>query len=90
VISVWRSIASVLVTLALAALGALDAGAAAPLPIVEGDVWTYFKGTVEPPPDWNTINFDDSSWDSGPTGIGYGDGDDATVLSDMKGNYMSV
>ncbi len=87
---VWRSVTSVLVTLAVAALAALDAGAADPLPIVEGDVWTYFKGTVEPPPDWNTINFDDSSWDSGPTGIGYGDGDDATVLSDMKGNYMSV
>jgi len=24
------------------------------------------------------------------TGIGYGDGDDATVLDDMRGNYLSV
>ena len=35
------------------------------------------------------ISFNDGSWDSGPTGIGYGDGDDATLLNDMQGSYVS-
>ena len=61
-----------------------------PLPILKGDNWRYFKGTVEPPSDWKDIGFDDSTWLVGPTGIGYGDGDDATELTDMKDNYLSV
>ncbi len=60
------------------------------LPIVEGDVWRYFKGTSEPPANWKAIDFDDSAWLLGPSGFGYGDGDDATVLSDMQGAYTSV
>ncbi|MHC4295806.1 MAG: hypothetical protein ACYS7Y_00750, partial [Planctomycetota bacterium] len=36
-----------------------------------GDTWRYFKGTVEPPANWNDLGFDDSSWLLGPTGIGY-------------------
>ena len=55
-----------------------------------GDVWRYFKGSVAPPPLWSSAVFDDSSWPGGPTGIGYGDGDDATVLADMQNNYWSV
>ena len=55
-----------------------------------GDDWRYFKGTVEPPSNWNEIGFDDSDWLSGPIGIGYGDSDDATVLSDMLNGYLSI
>jgi len=58
-----------------------------------GETWRYFKGTSEPsdPIDaWRQIGFDDSGWLSGPTGIGYGDGDDATVLSDMRYTYISI
>ncbi|MCZ6792989.1 MAG: DUF1800 family protein [Planctomycetota bacterium] len=63
-----------------------------------GPGWKYFKGTREPTPgpggvatdDWAEPDFDDSSWLNGSTGIGYGDGDDATVLGDMRGNYMTV
>ncbi len=58
--------------------------------IVQGDSWAYYKGTAEPPADWNVLGFDDSDWLHGPTGIGYGDDDDATVLDDMQYNYMSV
>jgi len=61
-----------------------------PLPVDEGEVWRYFKGTEEPPSDWNTLFFDDFNWPSGPSGFGYGDGDDNTVLADMKDNYISV
>ena len=59
--------------------------------IVPGDEWDYFKGTQEPPPAWNQLDFvPGAGWLTGPTGIGYDDGDDATVLNDMRGNYPSV
>jgi len=62
----------------------------ATLPILVGDAWKYFQGTSEPPANWADVNFDDSSWLQGPTGIGYADGDDATFLGDMQNNYISV
>jgi hypothetical protein len=49
-----------------------------------GDVWRYFKGTTAPPVGWRELGFDASGWLQGRTGIGYGDGDDATVLEDMQ------
>jgi hypothetical protein len=55
-----------------------------------GDTWKYFKGTSDPGAGWDDVSFDDSSWLSGPTGIGYGDFDDATELTDMMNNYMTV
>ncbi|MBN1443769.1 MAG: hypothetical protein JXA90_13750 [Planctomycetes bacterium] len=67
--------------------------------VEEGDEWSYFKGTREPSPEsgtnvpttlWTETGFDDSGWLSGPSGFGYGDGDDATALSDMQDIYMSV
>jgi len=58
--------------------------------ISRGDVWKYFKGVVQPSSNWADITFDDSSWFSGATGIGYGDGDDATILSDMQYNYLTI
>ena len=56
----------------------------------EGSIWKYFKGTTTPPGTWKTLNFVDSEWLTGPTGIGYGDEDDATVLSDMREHYKVV
>lgn len=63
-----------------------------------GTGWKFFKGTQEPTPAadgspsaaWADPGFDDSKWFRGSTGFGYGDGDDATVLSDMRGNYLSI
>jgi hypothetical protein len=63
-----------------------------------GAVWRYFKGEAEPSANgagqpttvWATPSFDDSNWLRGATGLGYGDGDDATVLSDMRNRYTSV
>jgi len=55
-----------------------------------GDEWLYRKGTSAPPSDWISVGFDDSAWLTGNTGIGYGDDDDATILSDMQGNYATV
>jgi hypothetical protein len=58
--------------------------------ISTGETWKYFKGTVDPNAAWRNVSFNDSAWLNGPTGIGYGDGDDATVLNDMAGNYLTV
>ena len=71
----------------------VDTGASLPAPttiFAAGDDWKYFKGTSFPGSDWNTIGFNDNAWLTGPSGIGYGDGDDATVLSDMENNYITV
>ena len=56
-----------------------------------GEEWSYLTG-VEPGPDpeWNTLDFDDFDWELGPTGIGYGDNDDATILDDMRNNYVTI
>jgi hypothetical protein len=59
--------------------------------IQPGDEWNYLKGFEDIPSDWNETEFiPDDVWLSGPTGIGYGDADDATVLSDMRGNYVTI
>ena len=58
--------------------------------IQEGDTWRYFRGTSFPGATWNAWVFDDSGWLVGDTGIGYGDGDDNTVLNDMRGSYITV
>ncbi len=69
-------------------------GTVAPL-IREGDEWRYFKGTQEPPANWNSLAFDDASWLQGPTPIGYEASSGyekrlATKLSDMQNKYISV
>jgi hypothetical protein len=63
-------------------------------PLIEvGATWRYFKGTQEassPVTAWRSVGFADGAWLSGPTGIGYGDGDDATNLTDMQDGYLSI
>jgi hypothetical protein len=62
--------------------------------IDEGAEWKYFKGTQKPSLAqgswWRHINFDDSSWLSGYTPIGYGESFIVTNLSDMRGGYSTV
>lgn len=47
--------------------------------IVTGSVWRFLDTGVTPDSGWRTIGFNDTGWRSGPTRIGYGDGDEATV-----------
>jgi WD40 repeat protein/serine/threonine protein kinase len=71
----------------------IDAAIDAPETIIpEGAEWRYFPGRSEPSPDleWTAASFDDSSWASGPSGFGFADGDDATVLADMAGTYTTL
>ena len=57
-----------------------------------GDTWRYRKGTSAPAADWKTAEDAtlDATWLSGPGGFGYGDNDDATLLSDMLNGYTTV
>jgi len=45
-----------------------------------GDTWSYHPATVDLPENWYTPELDESAWQTGPSGFGYGDGDDATEL----------
>ncbi len=46
------------------------------------DTWRYLDAGVTPAADWATSGFDDASWASGAAQLGYGDGDEATVISE--------
>ena len=48
--------------------------------ISEGDLFKYTTSTGTASPQWKELNFDDSAWQEGSTGFGYGDGDDATLV----------
>lgn len=54
--------------------------------IDKGDTWKYLVPTSEIAPSWRGKGFDDSHWQEGPSGFGYGDDDDATII----GSAMSV
>jgi len=58
--------------------------------IALGASWRYFKGLTDPGATWATLTYNDAAWLTGPSGFGYGDNDDATVLADMEGNYTTV
>jgi hypothetical protein len=65
----------------------------APAPLVEHvNPWHYRKGTTAPQFDWKTAAEAalDGTWSVGPGGFGYGDGDDATALGDMRDAYSTV
>ena len=47
--------------------------------IDQGHLWSYLPVFSEPDPDWASPDFDDSSWDVGPSGFGRSDYDDATI-----------
>ena len=45
-----------------------------------GDAFRYLVPTGPVDDAWTAPDYDDSAWAQGPTGLGYGDGDDATIL----------
>jgi parallel beta-helix repeat protein len=91
-----RSLILLAMVFAASGLGAMtvDLGGGGVDYINLGDSWRYFKGTVAPSSpitDWKEVGFPvPASWGTGPSGFGYGDNDDATVLADMKGSYTTV
>jgi hypothetical protein len=57
------------------------------------EYWRFFRGTVQPSEPneyWKEPDFNDSDWEIGQSGFGYGDNDDNTELLDMRNNYVTV
>ena len=48
--------------------------------VTNGSVWKFFDGGSEPT-GWKALNFDDSAWLMGPGELGFGDGDESTLLN---------
>lgn len=44
------------------------------------DTWKYFVTNVDQGTAWRAAAFNDAAWPSGPAPLGYGDGDEATML----------
>ncbi|MGE0020565.1 MAG: CotH kinase family protein [Draconibacterium sp.] len=49
-----------------------------------GHTWKYLVPTAEPATTWKTYSFAETGWQSGASGIGYGDGDDKTGIASGK------
>ncbi len=55
--------------------------------------WRFWKGTTAPPgglATWKAVDYDDSAWNEGDAGFGFDDGDDNTILNDMRNGYTTV
>lgn len=50
--------------------------------VQDGDVWDYWPGNQPAPAGWNQLGFNPLGWSQGPSGFGFGDGDDATIVNE--------
>jgi hypothetical protein len=55
--------------------------AAAVTAVAQGATWRYWDRGSDLPNSWTQLDFDDAAWPSGPAKLGYGDGDEGTVVS---------
>ena len=74
---------------------ALTAPAQSALVFSTGATWKYLKGTAEassPSSAWRLPGFNDASWLTGPTPLGYGEPTVTfgTTLADMPGGYSTI
>ena len=49
--------------------------------VATGAVWRYLDNGTDQGAAWRSNNFNDTTWKSGPAQLGYGDGDEATLVS---------
>jgi hypothetical protein len=49
--------------------------------VASGSIWKYLDTGVTPASAWTNASFNDGPWKSGAAQLGYGDGDEATVVS---------
>jgi len=57
-----------------------------------GSSWNYYDDGDEPAGNWKDITYDDSGWEVGNAQLGYGDGDEATVINstDASGGNLTT
>jgi len=61
--------------------------------VAAGSTWRYLDDGSDQGAAWREPDFDDSGWASGPAQLGYGDGDEATVVSyggDAENKYITT
>ena len=61
--------------------------------VAKGAVWKYFDKGTDPGLDWFKPGFNDQAWASGKAQLGYGDGDEATIVSygpDINSKYTTT
>lgn len=56
--------------------------------INQGDNWKYFVPSSDIGSDWKTGSFSDADWNTGPSGFGIGDDDDATNTGSIISLYV--
>jgi hypothetical protein len=49
--------------------------------ISTGSIWNYLDNGSNQGATWRLLNFDDTGWQNGPAELGFGDGDEATVIN---------
>lgn len=57
-----------------------------------GSTWSYLDDGSDLGIEWTTVAFDDSAWSTGPAELGYGEDDEATVISfgpDETGKFIT-
>jgi hypothetical protein len=87
-----RSVAAALGAVVLLALCSAAASGQTVL-VPDGAVWKYLDDGSNQGMAWRDTTFNDSGWASGPAQLGYGDGDEATVVSygpDPNNKYITT
>ncbi|MEM7324359.1 MAG: hypothetical protein AAF531_14815 [Actinomycetota bacterium] len=54
-----------------------------------GTTWRFDDSGADLGTDWRAVDFDDNAWAAGPTEMGFGDGDEATVLTSGNVTYYA-
>src|SRR5439155_24395771 len=52
--------------------------------IATGSVWRYLDNGSNLGTAWRGLSFSDSAWAAGPAQLGFGDGDEATVIASNR------
>src|SRR5688572_33288115 len=58
-----------------------------------GSTWKYLDDGSNQSNAWQTIDYEDDGWEAGPAQLGYGDGDEATIVSygpDADNKYITT
>lgn len=56
--------------------------------VFANDIWRYIVPNSEPSANWKDQSFDDSNWNEGEGGFGYGDNDDGTIVDQAISVYF--
>jgi fibronectin type 3 domain-containing protein len=90
---IWRAGAYLLGGLLAIGLAVSRAEAVQVTLVPAGAVWKYLDNGSNQGTAWRATDFDDTGWASGPAQLGYGDGDEATVVSfgpDPNNKYITT